>query len=65
MTQEITTNETQLPAGNEDIIQNRLDMLGGEIRSSFDQGLEMREAPQEAASTGIGELPVPPPPPNK
>ena len=61
MTQEIT-GETPVPADNIDVIQSRLDILGSEISSSFNQGVETREAPQEAASTGIEDLPLPPPP---
>jgi tetratricopeptide (TPR) repeat protein len=64
-TQEITSGESQLPASNIDVTQSRFDMLGSEITSSFNQGLETREAPQEAASTGIEDLPLPPPPPGK
>ncbi len=42
----------------EDIIQDRLEMMGTEIRSNFEQGPEKREAPQEAATAN--ELPMPP-----
>lgn len=41
----------------DDIIMNRLDMVGESIRSNFDQGIEKRDAPQETAVT---ELPLPP-----
>lgn len=64
VTQEIVSEAT-VPADNIDVIQNRLDILGSEISSSFYQGVETREAPQEAASTGIEDLPLPPPPPGK
>jgi len=45
----------------DDIVIDRLDVLGDDIRSTFDQGYEKREAPQEAASGS--ELPMPPPRP--
>lgn len=65
-TEELVTTKTELPIGSTDIIQNRLDMLGGDIRSSFDQRIEKRAAPQEAATTtGIEELPPPPSPPSE
>jgi tetratricopeptide (TPR) repeat protein len=63
-TVEINVGMEKPPAGKEEIILNRLDMLGGDIRSNFDQGFEKRKAPQEAAATtAIEELPLPPPPP--
>jgi tetratricopeptide (TPR) repeat protein len=45
----------------DNIVIDRLDVLGDDIRSTFDQGYEKREAPQEAASGT--ELPMPPPRP--
>ena len=65
VTQELTASDNALSGSNIDVTQSRLDMLGSEITSSFNQGLETREAPQEAASTGIEDLPLPPPPPGK
>ena len=44
-----------------DIIMNRLDIVDQSIRSTFNQGMENRKAPQEATA-GI-PLPPPPPPP--
>jgi tetratricopeptide (TPR) repeat protein len=65
-TEELGVSKTEISSGNENIIQNRLDLLGGDIRSSFDQRIEKRAAPQEAATTnGIEELPPPPSPPGK
>ena len=42
----------------EDIILNRLDIIGNDIRTTFEQGPEKREAPQEAATAN--GLPMPP-----
>ncbi len=42
----------------EDIILNRLDIIGSDIRITFEQGPEKRKAPQEAAAAN--ELPTPP-----
>ncbi len=42
----------------EEVILNRLDMMGTDIRSTFESGPEKREAPQEAATAN--ELPMPP-----
>ena len=43
----------------EDILTNRLEIVNQNIRSTFNQGMENREAPQEATTS----IPLPPPPP--
>jgi len=47
----------------EDILTNRLNIVDQNIKSTFNQGIEDRKAPQEA-TTGI-PLPPPPPPPGR
>ena len=42
-----------------DIITNRLDIVDQSIKSTFNQGIENRKAPQEATNS----IPLPPPPP--
>ena len=44
-----------------DIVTNRLDIVNQNIRSTFNQGMENRSAPQE--TTAGNPLPPPPPPP--
>ncbi|MFC2084593.1 hypothetical protein ACFLS9_06005 [Bacteroidota bacterium] len=47
------------------LINERLETLGSDIRSGFSQGMDQRQPAQEAAGVrGFGELPPPPPPPN-
>jgi TolB-like protein len=61
----ITIKADKLPEAGTDIIINRLDMLGTDIRSNFDEGFEKRKAAQEASAATSEELPLPPQPPNK
>lgn len=50
-----------------DLLQSRFRNLGDNIGSGFMPGQENRKAPEQAAASGaaVGDLPDPPPPPNR